>query len=102
MPKQICKVVPFGRLFVLLSSVTQYLFWFVSQAFHLVIVSCTDGRTSDRLNLFVVFFNNFYEYYYQSGIPGKSQVLDVPAELQSDKVTLKRTMPNSSGADTTQ
>ena len=45
---------------------------------------------------------HFYENYYQLGIPGTPQIIDVPAEVQSDEVTLKWTMPSSNGADITQ
>jgi hypothetical protein len=43
--------------------------------------------------------NTFYAYCYQSGVPGTPQIIDVPAEVQSDEVTLKWTKPSSNGAD---
>jgi len=45
---------------------------------------------------------HFYENYYQLGIPGTPQIIDVPAEVQSDEVTLKWTMPSSNEVDITQ
>ena len=44
----------------------------------------------------------YLKYCYPSGIPETPDIIDAPAEIYSDEVTLKWSKPSSNGADITQ
>jgi len=78
--------------------------------------SCFDGKMSLKLlfkgergniaNLWNSFDlairKQYLQYCYPSGIPETPDIIDVPAEIHSDEVTLKWSKPMSNGADITQ